>query len=72
MFEWTEEAERAFCELKNHLHALPRLVSPIEGETLYMYLGASIHSLSAVLLAEREGSQLPVYFVSHVLRNAEV
>ena len=37
-----------------------------------MYLGAFDHSLSAVLLAERDGRQLPVYFVSHVLRNAEL
>ena len=71
-FEWTEEAEKAFQQLKNHLHSLPRLVSPMEGEVLYMYLGASDHSLSAVLLAERDGKQLPVYFVSHVLRNAEL
>ena len=37
-----------------------------------MYLGASDHSLSAVLLVDRDGKQLPVYFVSHVLRNAEL
>ncbi|XP_056697680.1 uncharacterized protein [Spinacia oleracea] len=42
------------------------------GETLYVYLAISEWSLSAVLLNEREGVQLPVYFVSHVLQNAEL
>ncbi|XP_056697840.1 uncharacterized protein [Spinacia oleracea] len=71
-FEWTESAETAFVRLKEHLHTLPRLVSPLQGETLYVYLAISEWSLSAVLLTEREGVQLPVYFVSHVLQNAEL
>lgn len=71
-FEWTESAKAAFVQLKEHLHTLPRLVSPIEKETLYMYLAVSEYALSAVLLVERDGIQQPVYFVSHVLQNAEV
>ncbi|XP_021864060.2 uncharacterized protein [Spinacia oleracea] len=35
-------------------------------------LAISDWSLSAVSLTEREGVQLPVYFVSHVLQNAEL
>ncbi|XP_021766238.1 uncharacterized protein LOC110730723 [Chenopodium quinoa] len=72
MFEWTEEAEEAFVQLKGHLHTLPRLVSPLKSEKLFIYLAISEHSLSAVLLAERDGRQIPVYFVSHVLHNAEL
>lgn len=71
-FEWTDEAEAAFVRLKEHLHTLPRLVNPMKDETLYLYLAVSEHALSAVLLVEREGAQLPVYFVSHVLQNAEL
>lgn len=71
-FERSEEAEAAFIKLKEHLNSLLRLVSPMEGETLYMYLSVSDHALSAVLVAEREGAQLPVYFVSHVLQGAEM
>ncbi|XP_056685855.1 uncharacterized protein [Spinacia oleracea] len=37
-----------------------------------MYLAVSEHSLSTVLLIEREGIQMSVYFVSHVLQNAEI
>src|SRR6187397_537040 len=71
-FEWGDDAEAAFQKLKTHLHSLPRLVSPLPKETLFMYLAVSDHALSAVLLAERDGTQLPVYFISHVLRNAEL
>ncbi|XP_056697782.1 uncharacterized protein [Spinacia oleracea] len=71
-FEWSDKAEAALVRLKDHLHTLPRLLSPLQGETLYMYLAVSEHSLSAVLLTEREGIQMPVYFVSHVLHNAEI
>jgi hypothetical protein len=34
-FSWTEEAERAFEELKQHLVSLPILVAPEPGEPLY-------------------------------------
>ena len=37
-----------------------------------MYLAVSDHALSVVLLAERDGVQLSVYFISHVLKNAEL
>ena len=66
------DAEAAFQKLKEHLHSLPRLVSPLPQEVLYMYLAVSDHALSVVLFVEREGVQLPVLFISHVLRNAEL
>ncbi|XP_021751341.1 uncharacterized protein LOC110717004 [Chenopodium quinoa] len=72
MFEWKKEAKEAFIQLKNHLHTLPRLVSWLKDEKLYMYLAISDHSLSVVLLAERDGHQIPVYFISHVLHNSEL
>ncbi|XP_056695113.1 uncharacterized protein [Spinacia oleracea] len=71
-FEWTAEAEAAFLRLKEHLHTLPRLFSPLQGEALCIYLAISEHSLSIVLMTEKEGIQLSVYFVSHVLENAEL
>lgn len=41
-------------------------------ETLYVYLAVSDIAVSAVLVAERSGIQIPVYFISHVLQNAEI
>jgi hypothetical protein len=52
-FSWTEEAERAFQELKQHLVSLPILVAPEPGESLYLYIAAAIEAVSMVLDAER-------------------
>ncbi|XP_048493195.1 uncharacterized protein LOC125493730 [Beta vulgaris subsp. vulgaris] len=70
-FEWGASAEEAFQQLKSYLASLPKLVSPLPGETLFVYLAVSDHAASAVLVAEREKNQHPVYFVSHAFRGAE-
>jgi hypothetical protein len=61
-FSWTEEAERAFQELKQHLVSLPILVAPEQGEPLYLYIAAATEAVSMVLVVERttqhsQGSQ---------------
>jgi hypothetical protein len=61
-FSWTEEAERAFQELKQHLVPLPILVAPEPGEPLYLYIAAATEVVSMVLVVERtaqhpQGSQ---------------
>ena len=61
-FSWTEEAERAFQELKQHLVSLPIVVAPEPGEPLYLYIAAAIEVVSMVLVVERtsqhpQGSQ---------------
>jgi hypothetical protein len=61
-FPWTEEAERAFQELKQHLVSLPILVAPEPGEPLYLYIAAALEAVSMVLVIERttqhpQGSQ---------------
>jgi hypothetical protein len=56
-FSWTEEAERAFQELKQHLVCLPILVAPEPGEPLYLYIAAASEAVSMVLVAERVAQQ---------------
>ena len=70
-FEWTEECAAAFDKLKEYLTRPPCLSRPLRGETLILYLAATSHAISAALVREEEGTQRPVYFVSHVLRDAE-
>ncbi|XP_057530747.1 uncharacterized protein LOC130809121 [Amaranthus tricolor] len=65
------EAEESFRQLKEHLSTLPKLVSPIKGEKLVLYVSVSEYSLSGVLVAEREKKQLPIYYVSHAFRGSE-
>ncbi|GJT60432.1 reverse transcriptase domain-containing protein [Tanacetum coccineum] len=67
-FWWSQEAEGAFQKLKQHLQSLSALIVPIPGETLTLYLAASHETVSSVLVAEREGIQRPIYFVSKALQ----
>ncbi|XP_071708662.1 uncharacterized protein [Rutidosis leptorrhynchoides] len=69
---WTEEADRAFVDMKAHIANLPTLTSPQIGETLYLYLATSKECINAVLTEECERVQVPIYFVSRVLQGAEV
>jgi hypothetical protein len=42
-FHWTEEAERALQDLKQHLQSPPILTAPLPGETLLLYIAATTH-----------------------------
>nr|XP_009388102.1 PREDICTED: uncharacterized protein LOC103974923 [Musa acuminata subsp. malaccensis] len=70
-FQWMAECEEAFQRMKRHLANLPRLASVSPGEKLGLYLAASRHAVSSVLVKENSGEQLPVYYVSHVLSGPE-
>lgn len=47
------------------------LAKPLEGETLILYLAVSDYAISAVLVREEGNLQLPVYYVSKRLLDAE-
>jgi hypothetical protein len=72
-FEWTEEADAAFVQLKKVLSTPPVLVAPKEREPLLLYITATYQVVSTVLVVERSeegkahGVQRPVYFLSEVL-----
>ena len=53
-FEWTPEANAAFKDLKHYLASLPIMVAPQACEPLLLYLAATAHTASVVLVAERE------------------
>ena len=66
-FEWTDECQTAFNDLKAYLSS-PLLLSPsMSGEELYLYLAVSQAAVSAALVREEDGSQKPVYFTSRAL-----
>ncbi|GJV47207.1 reverse transcriptase domain-containing protein [Tanacetum coccineum] len=66
-FQWTPEAEEAFKQMKKLIAELPTLTAPREREELIIYLAAAIEAISAVLMTDREGRQIPVYFVNRTL-----
>ncbi|GKF79906.1 reverse transcriptase domain-containing protein [Tanacetum coccineum] len=71
-FQWTPEAEEAFKQMKKLIAELPTLTAPRENEELIIYLATAKEAISAVLMTDREGRQIPVYFVSRTLRGPEV
>ncbi|GJX91434.1 reverse transcriptase domain-containing protein [Tanacetum coccineum] len=71
-FQWTAEAEMAFKQMKQLIAELPMLAAPMEKEELIMYLAAAKEAISAVLMTERDGKQVPIYFVSRSLQGPEI
>ncbi|GJZ55010.1 reverse transcriptase domain-containing protein [Tanacetum coccineum] len=70
-FLWTDEAEAAFRQMKEHIAKLPMLTALEEQEELIVYLAASKEAVNAVLMTEREARQMPIYLVSQELRGPE-
>jgi hypothetical protein len=52
-FEWTEEADVAFAQLKKVLSTPPVLVALKEKEPLLLYIAATHQVVSTVLVVER-------------------
>ncbi|WZZ61282.1 hypothetical protein YC2023_061389 [Brassica napus] len=69
--KWTEECESALLEFKAYLTTPPLLSKPLLGEVLLLYLTLSEHAVSAVLVQEEGTKQLPIYYVSKALLDAE-
>ena len=70
-FEWTNECQTAFNDLKTYLSSPPLLSPSVQGEKLYLYLAVSGAAVSVALVREEDGIQKPVYFTSRALRGAE-
>nr|KYP31646.1 Retrovirus-related Pol polyprotein from transposon 17.6 [Cajanus cajan] len=70
-FSWNEACEEAFTELKVTLASSPILTRPDPSHPLEVYLVVSEEAISSVLVQEKEGSQIPIYFVSRLLQDPE-
>ena len=51
-FEWTDQCQKAFQDLKVYLTTTPLLSPSIPGEELYLYLVVSPHAVSLALIRE--------------------
>ena len=51
-FEWTDECQRAFQDLKTYLVMAPLLNPSVMGEELFLYLAVTPHAVSSALIRE--------------------
>ena len=76
-FEWSEEADAAFTQLKQYLTSPPVLTAPREDETLLLYIAATNRVVSTAMVVERDEPdhvykvQRPIYFISEVLNESK-
>ena len=70
-FEWMDECQKAFEDLKKYLSSPPLLSPSMPGEELYLYIAVSQAAVSTTLVRNDGRSQRPVYFTSRAFRGAE-
>ena len=63
-FEWMDECQKAFEDLKKYLSSPPLLSPSMPREELYLYIALSQAAVSAALVRDDGVSQRPVYFIS--------
>ena len=70
-FEWTDECQKAFQDLKTYLVTAPLLSPSVTGVELYLYLAITPHAVSSALIWEEGRVQKPVYYTRRALRGAK-
>ena len=60
-FQWDDECEKVFQDLKEYLTQAPMLMAPEPREDLFMYLSVSDHAVSVVLLRSRSAASFILY-----------
>ena len=70
-FQWNDEAEAAFQQLKNALVTSPVLAMPVENGTYVLDTDASSYAIGAVLSQRQNGTERVIAYGSRRLKGAE-
>ncbi|KAI3462591.1 hypothetical protein Pfo_019254 [Paulownia fortunei] len=70
-FEWTEECQHAFDDLKKYLVFPLLLTKPEVGETLFLYLVVATEAISVVLVREVGQAHQLIYYTIKILQGTE-
>lgn len=70
-FEWNDDCESAFKELKTYHKSPPLLLMPNEEDILQLYLSISDNAISLVLVRSEGNDQNLNFYVSKVLQDTE-
>ena len=72
-FVWSDAADATFEDLKRQLVEPPVLATPVDKESLLLYVTANARAVSVAIVVERKEAgkeypvQRPVYYISEVL-----
>ncbi|XP_034198408.1 uncharacterized protein LOC117613900 [Prunus dulcis] len=69
---WIAECDQAFQDLKNYMSIAPLLSKPLPGEVLFLHLSVSSTVVSSVPIRKQKKAELPIFYVSKALQNAEI
>ncbi|XP_074352523.1 uncharacterized protein LOC141691656 [Apium graveolens] len=69
--KWTKECEESLQQIKQFLTSPPIMVKPKSCEPLKLYISVADSTVAAVLIKEENSDQKPVYYASHILKDAE-
>nr|KYP69821.1 Retrovirus-related Pol polyprotein from transposon 297 family [Cajanus cajan] len=70
-FVWDDRCEQAFSDFKIFLSAPPILTKPQSHADLLLYLAMADNAISAALMQNDGKKQIPIYFISRVLKDTE-
>ena len=70
-FEWSEECEKAYQQLKHYLATPLVLAKQVEGEPLFLFITVSATAVSGVLIREERGEPKQIFYISKTLLDAE-
>lgn len=70
-FLWDEACEQAFLDFKKTIATPPVLIQPMSGAPLVLYLLLAKEAIGSVVVQEDEKHQIPIYFASRVIHDAE-
>nr|CAI5851281.1 unnamed protein product [Callosobruchus analis] len=69
--EWTDEADRAFAQIKQSLTTAPVLASPDFSKPFVLYCDASDTGVGSVLYQETDGIEHPIAYASKTLNKCQ-
>lgn len=69
--KWTEEADKAFIEIKHRLTSAPVLASPDFSKPFFIQTDSSDTGMGAVIFQEEEGYEHPIAYASKTLNKCQ-